>query len=69
MNKPYALLRRRSTSIQLPIKRALIQRSTDMVTWADWKTMDLEDNTCEAVDFTTGEPQYFCRAVEAEVNP
>ena len=51
------------------MKRALIQRSTDMVAWEDWKTMDLEDNTCEAVDNTTGEPQYFYRAVEAIETP
>ena len=50
------------------VKSALIQRSSDMVTWEDWKTMDLEDNTCEAVDLTTDTPQYFYRAVEAEEN-
>ena len=51
------------------IKSALIQRSTDMITWEDWQVMDLEDNICEAVDLITGEPQYFYRAVEAEETP
>jgi len=40
-------------------------RSTDMLTWEDWQTMDLEDNTCEAIDLTTGQSKYFYRAVEA----
>ena len=46
-------------------KLDLIQRRTDLIHWEDWKTMDLEDNTCEAVDLTTGESKYFYRALEA----
>lgn len=69
-----AFVRPEDQLIRLPIKgvnvkSALIQRGTDKVIWEDWKTMDLEDNSCEAGDLTIGESKYFYRAVEAEETP
>lgn len=43
-----------------------VQRSQDLRSWSEWKTVTLEDEGCEIVDDIQGQGQFFYRALMEE---
>lgn len=63
-----AFVRPEDNLIRLPIKgpkgrQILMQRSSNLIDWADWKTATIGQDGCELIDHTAEERQFFYRAI------
>ena len=47
------------------VEKAVLQRSTDLIHWEDWQTINLSENSSDIIANTASMTRSFYRAVEA----